>query len=253
MYSRLSSVAWAEPPAARIYEPAFSWTGFYVGVNGGFGVGDRTFSYSGNDVVTRIITCEQFQALASTCPSPFSASLDGWLGGLQAGYNWQLNRLLVVGIETNFDASAIRGSGTSRFLYPMLSGLNPFGEAANLQASEELKWFGTVVGRVGVVPTEKSLLFVTGGVAYGRVNQAMSVNLPDSNASGFQANAFGPDRFGYGCGDSGANCFIGTNSRLAVGFTVGGGLEVALTNNITVKSECFYVNLGEGGGTTVVA
>ena len=98
-----------------------------------------------------------------------------------------------------------------------------------------------------MVPTEKTLLFATGGLAYGQVNQKMAVNLPDG------ANLFGGDGFGYGCGNSGANCFIGSNSRLAVGFTVGAGLEIALTNNITVKSKYSYVNLGEGWGTNVLA
>jgi outer membrane immunogenic protein len=104
-----------------------------------------------------------------------------------------------------------------------------------------------------VVPTEKALLFVTGGIAYGRVNQSMAVNLPDRNAAGHAANLFGGDGFGFGCGDSGANCFVGTNSKLAVGYTVGGGLEIALTENITVKSEYSYLNLGNGGGTKVLA
>jgi hypothetical protein len=35
--------------------------------------------------------------------------------------------------------------------------------------------------------------------------------------------------------------------------TLGGGPEIALTNNITVKSEYSYVNLGDGGGTKVLA
>lgn len=228
----------------------FSWTGFYVGVNGGFGVGNRTATFNGNDNVTRDIACVGLPPLGpGTCPSPISDNLNGWVGGSQAGYNWQLNPHFVVGIETNFDSSAIRGDGTSRFQYPIFDIVrnNFFAEAANLQASEELKWFGTVVGRLGVVPTEKTLLFVTGGAAYGLVNQAMAVNLPNSAA------VFGGDGFGYGCGNNGANCFIGNNNRLALGYTVGAGVEIALTNNITVKSEYSYVNLGEGQGTNVLA
>jgi outer membrane immunogenic protein len=100
----------------------FSWTGFYVGVNGGFGVGNRTFTCNGNDAVTRDIACVGSPLLGpGTCPSPISDNHSGWIGGLQAGYNWQLNPHFVVGIETNFDSSGIRGDGTSRFQDPILT------------------------------------------------------------------------------------------------------------------------------------
>jgi outer membrane immunogenic protein len=243
------------PPAkAPVYAPAFNWTGFYVGVNGGIGVANRTVTFSGNDTVTRNITCEKiipsFQLDGETCPSPIKSNPFGGVVGVQAGYNWQFRRNWVIGLEAEFDASNVRGNGTSRFLYPIFDPARnvSFAQPANLHSSEELKWFGTVKGRLGFVPTERSLLFVTGGLAYGQVNQTMTVNLPDGNA-----NLFGGDKFGYGCGPTGANCFVGTNSKFAVGWTLGGGLEIALTNSITVKSEYSYLNLGDGGGTKVQA
>jgi len=149
-------------------------------------------------------------------------------------YSWQFHRHWLVGIEAGFDASNVQGEGISRIQYSTFDpvSMHFFGQPANLQASEDSKWFGTVKSRLGFAPTEKSLLFITGGLAYGRVNQAMTVNLPND------ANLFGGDGHGYGCGPTGgANCFIGANSKFAVGYTVGGGLEIALTHNLTVRTE----------------
>jgi outer membrane immunogenic protein len=240
------------PALAQDGNRPFTWTGFYVGANGGIGVGNRSVTYNGNDGVTRSITCESAASFpGQTCPPlPIKSDLNGGIVGGQAGYNWQFHRHWLVGIEAGFDASNVQGEGISRFQYSIFDPvrMNFFGQPANLQASEELKWFGTVKGRLGLVPTQRSLLFITGGLAYGRVNQSMTVNLPND------ANLFGGDRFGYGCGPTGgANCFIGANSKFAVGYTVGGGLEVALTHNLTVKTEYSYVNLGDGGSTNVLA
>jgi outer membrane immunogenic protein len=235
------------------YAPAlFSWTGFYVGVNGGFGVASRTVTFNGNNDVTKDIqNCNQIVFPGSTCPGPVKSDLDGGVVGGQVGYNWQFSRRWVVGIEADFDASDIRGNGTSRFMYPIFTLPQNvfFAEPANLHSTEDLNWFGTVKGRLGLAPTERSLLFISGGLAYGQVHQSFAVNLPND------ANLFGgADHAGYGCGPTGgAGCFLGNNSKFGLGYTVGGGLEIAVTNNVTVKSEYSYLNLGGSGATNVGA
>ena len=65
-------------PVKAPVAPIWNWTGFYVGANGGYSFGN--WSNSG---------------FASTS----SPNVDGWLGGLQAGYNWQLNSTWVIGLE----------------------------------------------------------------------------------------------------------------------------------------------------------
>jgi outer membrane immunogenic protein len=66
------------------YVLPFSWTGFYVGANAGYGwsSGDGTIAFGG--------------------PSgPTSGYGDGILGGAQLGYNWQLGAF-VLGAEADF-------------------------------------------------------------------------------------------------------------------------------------------------------
>jgi outer membrane immunogenic protein len=57
--------------------------------------------------------------------------------------------------------------------------------------------------------------------------------------------------FSFDC-VSGPNCFFGSSSRMATGWTAGGGLEYALSNNISVKGEYLYTSLGGGESIRVV-
>jgi len=52
---------------------------------------------------------------------------------------------------------------------------------------------------------------------------------------------------------TGPNCFLGNSSRIGVGWTAGAGVEYALWNNLTLKVEYLFVNLGSGDTTNVVA
>ena len=79
------------PTKAPAYEPAYNWTGFYVGINGGGAFGNSDLS----------------NALGST-----SYDLSGGLAGGTVGYNWQAGRL-VYGLEGDGDWSGLKGSTTS--------------------------------------------------------------------------------------------------------------------------------------------
>src|SRR5688572_14779607 len=69
--------------------PLFTWTGFYIGGNGGYGWG----SGSGTVVFTTVAP------IGAT--GPVTGSGDGFFGGVQAGYNWQFGSF-VLGAETDF-------------------------------------------------------------------------------------------------------------------------------------------------------
>ena len=131
------------PPPAP---PVPSWTGFYFGINGGFG-GDQ-FQYP--------FTVGAVPALglgATTGTSTLHSS--GFFGGGQIGYNWQVSPAWVVGAEADFDGADIDGSATTS--------ANTFSGSVGTK----LDWFGTVRGRVGVLVTPSALLYGTGGWAYG--------------------------------------------------------------------------------------
>jgi outer membrane immunogenic protein len=117
------------PTKAPMYSPApvFSWTGFYVGVNAGYGwVSDSDSGFSD------------------------SSNLNGFLGGAQIGYNWQGASPLVLGIEADFQ-------GTSQSHADTFPGGNTL--------KQQLPWFGTVRGRVGYA-FDRAMIYATGGLAY---------------------------------------------------------------------------------------
>jgi outer membrane immunogenic protein len=208
--------------------------------------GDSTVAFLPNDPVAFEDTCGGFLApppfgtgIASTCPGPASLATNGWLGGLQAGYNWQINRNWLVGLETDFDWSHINGSGSSNVVLE--------GEPSNFQAAENVSWFGTVRARVGFLPVPTLLLYATGGLGYGRFDENVALNAP---RTAFPFGTSGPGGFTFTC-VGGPDCFLGGNSHTAAGWTVGAGFEYALWNHISYKAEYLYVDLGSSSANVV--
>uniref|UniRef100_Q07TP9 Porin n=1 Tax=Rhodopseudomonas palustris (strain BisA53) TaxID=316055 RepID=Q07TP9_RHOP5 len=133
-------------PIVAVYD----WTGFYIGVNAGVGLG--------RDLATHNITPAAF---ATTYLQP-----QGALGGGQVGYNWQTNSFLgplVLGLEAD-----IQGTGMSD------DRTNLFGNVAAY--SQKLDWFGTARGRIGLAKGPV-LSYFTGGFAYGNVKTTVTEGL----------------------------------------------------------------------------
>jgi len=149
------------PPPAVVYTPAFTWTGFYAGINGGYGWGGST-SFS----------------------PPFSSSSFDTLGGLVGGtlgYNYQMNQI-VFGVEGDIDASWIKGSGI----------------CGGLSCQTKNSWLGTVRGRVGYA-FDRFMPYVTGGAAFGDIQNTITpIGSASENRAGWtvggglEANLYGP-------------------------------------------------------------
>jgi outer membrane immunogenic protein len=139
--------------APYVQAPLFTWTGFYIGGNVGYGwsSGDGTFTIGG---VT----------------GPYSGSGDGVVGGVQAGYNWQSGPW-VFGIETDFQGSG--GSG----------GVNGVAGPSLVTATGKTPWFGTIRGRLGYA-WDRTMIYATGGGLYGKstLDGVDSVNGPFSTS-----------------------------------------------------------------------
>jgi outer membrane immunogenic protein len=218
------------PPLA----PAYNWTGFYAGVNVGYGFGDRTAVLSGGDP---LIQNDLSGAVPSGTQVPSAAyNMRGVTGGVQAGYNFQVAPQWVVGLETDFNGLDFNASGASAFRLGPLPGMSsPMG----LVAGEKADWFGTVRGRIGWLPADRLLVYGTGGLAYGRIKETLVVNgAPNFTISGSPG-------VGVLCSATGLDCFVGSSSRIATGYTAGAGLEYAISRNLTLRAEYLYVNLGK--------
>jgi outer membrane immunogenic protein len=90
--------------------------------------------------------------------------MNGVIGGLQFGYNYQFGSYLA-GIEADIQATGQRG--TSNFA--VNTGLVTTPPTTLVGSdSEKLDWLGTLRGRLGVT-VDRWLAYGTGGLAYGRV------------------------------------------------------------------------------------
>jgi outer membrane immunogenic protein len=129
------------PTKAPVYKAApmavlYNWTGFYLGLNAGYAWGSTSTDYS-------------LASVANTTLNP-----KGFIGGVQAGYNWQIDRL-VFGIEGDIDWHSATDSTT--FGFP--------GGLDFTTTNAKQTWDGTIRGRVGFAP-DNWLFYLTGGAAF---------------------------------------------------------------------------------------
>ena len=229
---------------------AMNWTGLYAGVNAGYSWSpDPTVSFTPNDPYSALLLSGNAGAGSPGTPlGPVSFGTHGASGGVQFGYNWQLNRNWLVGLETDFNGSGIRGNGTSTSIERTAPTI-----LLNVNADQKISWFGTVRGRLGWLPTDSWQLYATGGFAYGQVKEDVVGTTTHTSTGGAATGSSGG--FGSGCvlppNNSTVTCFLGNSSRVAAGWTVGAGTEYAMSRNFSIKAEYMYVNLG-GDSVNVV-
>jgi len=120
------------PVVAPAYVPVFTWTGFYVGANAGYGWGNVNAgdTFFGGRTIS-------------------IGDVDGFIGGGQVGYNYQIGQF-VVGAEADIQGADLN------------SGSSVFGDRVRTE------YFGTVRARVGLA-FDRFMPYVTGGWAYGNV------------------------------------------------------------------------------------
>ena len=199
----------APPP---VLAPLPTWTGFYLGLNGGysFGRSSRELNF--------------VSATGATIIPPGGGittggtDLEGGLFGGQIGYNWQTANW-VLGIETDIQWANQRGSRAFSGVIPLAGG----GVLTGAVVDQKLEWFGTFRGRGGFLVGQAALLYVTGGLAYGSLQT--DVALAGLTAAGVPIGA-------TASGDS-----------TRVGWTVGGGVEWKFRPGWSAKIEYLYMEL----------
>ena len=239
------------PPSA----PVYSWTGWYVGGNVGYGWGDARTDIAGT------ATSFSEPTFFGGFPSNFAfagsntAALHGVIGGGQVGYNFQFATRWLLGFEADFQGSGERGSSASANSFsgslcitgtapPPTCLTNPLaslllnGTAATAYDAT-ISWFGTVRGRLGYLVNDQVLLYGTGGLAYGRVEVSGVTNV---NGTTFDIGSQTSSPFAA----SGTSAF--SASGVNIGWTAGGGIEGKFASwlppNWTWKLEYLYVDLG---------
>jgi outer membrane immunogenic protein len=203
------------PLKAPVVVAPFTWTGVYLGINAGYG----------NNTSDGASYCTTATGVASgtgcwpSAPSGISPS-GGFVGG-QVGANYQVG-LFVFGIEGDIQVAHINDSNTftTPCCIPGFTGANSV-----WTRSQNMDWFGTVRGRLGLAIWDRTLIYGTGGLMYAE-------EVVNSNLGSPQPTV--PAVVNY----------QGTSSGTHSGWVAGGGLEYAFTKNLSAKVEGLYYNLG---------
>jgi outer membrane immunogenic protein len=202
---------------APIPAPVYNWTGFYIGGNAGWvGSVNNDVRLTGTDTGTGGFGSELADG---TTPSVFRERYSGFLGGGQIGYNWQFANW-VAGLEADI-AGADASASSTQVNLPQ----PPFPPRATITTtvSNKLDYLGTVRGRLGVLVGQPFLLYVTGGLAYGKTEVGVSSVCPTCGPARNLATVSGPTNFGW---------------------TVGAGAEWMFAANWSAKAEYLYFDLG---------
>lgn len=138
---------------------------------------------------------------------------EGWLGVVQAGANLQYGNL-IVGVEGDLQLSDFHAETSA----------TQGGVAAT--STSDVDWYGSLRPRLGIA-TGPALIYATGGLAFGGLTGSI--------------NAVGP---------AGETATLATSTDVALGYTVGGGIEYALNDAISLRGEYQFTHLSaEARGT----
>ena len=244
--SLLSSGVFAADLAPRTYtkapvmvDPGTNWTGFYVGLNGGYSWG------SANTTIAPFAGLFPVAAFA-----PFRQNVDGGLAGGQIGYNWQLDRSWVLGLEGDMQWTGERSSTSLTAVGPRYGALQnhlpdpaigpDFNAIATQTASlaYDLQWFATFRGRAGFLADPQTLLYVTGGLAVGEFKYTAQTT---TSVQLFGFGATGTTPVGPPLVLAGATA---SSSDTRVGWTAGAGVERKFSPNWSGKLEYLYMDFG---------
>jgi outer membrane immunogenic protein len=167
--------------------PPVIWRGFYLGGN----IGGAWGTSSVSDNLTS---------------ASFDRDNNGFVGGVQVGYNYQIGNL-VLGVEWDFDWTSIDASGN----------ISAPGVIGPLQVSADTEWISTLAGRIGLA-LERTLVYIKVGGGWVR-NEASITQLTTGTSV--------------------------TASNTSSAWLVGAGFEYALAPNWTAKFEYDFLGLSD--------
>jgi outer membrane immunogenic protein len=214
--------AYASPPPV----PVYTWSGCYAGANAGYSAGRSTQTTVANSILTG-------GGLGVPAPAPLGLpgggviapvpvgssiagdlNLSGFIGGFQGGCNYQFGQW-VVGAEVDGMATNKEGQNFETGLVPFLGN----GRANWISQTQE-RWLVTARGKLGMTWWDKSMVYVTGGAAWAKIDTSEFL-IGAQTGTGHQ------------------------ESNTRTGWTVGAGYEYALGYGWSIKGEYLYVKFDD--------
>ena len=121
--------------------PVYSWSGFYIGLHGGWGFGNAHLSNN-------------------TAIELDDHATNGGLVGGHIGYNWQMGYSWLIGLEASGTWSDVKKTVT-----------DPLDAFPNDRWTTEVKWLATVTPRIGAT-ISNWMWYLKGGVAFAGIDHS---------------------------------------------------------------------------------
>ncbi|WP_208440293.1 porin [Bartonella raoultii] len=236
--------------ASVITVPSFSWTGFYIGGQGG--------KFSSKVEITDPVTKNQLFNQDDT-PKP-----SGFMKGIYAGFNIGLGNNLILGIETDAilanqeetksififgpdgghkidrgcdcdKKSSVNADGNKKFIKIATPRLDYTTSDASFTLKE--KWSGATRARIGFAAAYHLMPYVAGGIAYAQMQGISTVDVT-GRLNSVAATAVSATR-------AAAMAVSTVKTMTMVGYTVGGGVDFAMTDNVILRAEYRYSDFGK--------
>lgn len=230
--------------ANAVLGAAGRWSGGYAGLNAGYGFGLNSEAYGSlgapqgfSTTFNGIPGLMPLTGVAQSQSGSVNNNQNGFIGGLQAGYNFSLGEKIVAGMETDIQGANLRGSGNrSGGGYNVNTPNNGTATSVgSVQIASGVDWLGTLRGRLGYLWNPSLLVYGTAGFTYGGVHATVNnrgytayldTNYPDFNQS--------------------SQMFYGNSARseILTGWNAGAGVEWMTLQNWSIKAEALYWSLG---------
>ncbi|MGE0564974.1 MAG: outer membrane protein [Pseudolabrys sp.] len=210
--------------ASTPMSPPLDPTGPIIGL--GAGVQDKSCPS------TQTILVETLGIIDPLGPDPFGCSTTGFRGSVFLGYSRRVGTNFLIGVEG--DIGLVNKTGTINGIpgsvgNGVTTGIPGLTAAASLNDSVSTKrsWDASLRARFGYFVTPRAVIYATGGLAMQRVTTTVTCSV-----AGACAPAIGPTPF------------TASHSDTMTGWTLGGGLEYALTERLSLRGEYRYADLG---------
>ena len=246
-------------PAPIYVAPAFTWSGFYVGGNVGAAWGGRDNCPGRNTIDHGVYMLD-----TDYLPNCNGNNRVGVIGGVQAGYNWAFGGWLF-GLEGDINwlgRNSGNGYDYSRYGAPEYA-MYPFSDEEDSKprppkltvTNHSYRWsgngsantLGTIRARFGFT-TDRALFFVTGGAAFR--NGDSNATITDTETVITTGNKWNSTKSDWDQDPkvvTTTTTYSRTGNGNKVGWALGGGLEYALTENLSTKIEYLHAQFSNGG------
>ena len=229
------------PVKASVAAPTyFSWTGFHVGVHGGYARDPATATFDPVAFVNAVAPSVSGGGTVLAGPGviPLSVHPSGGFGGINFGYTWQM-RSFVYGWEADASFGKIDAADTRPFIVTTVVG-DVLSFTGNVRLYQKVDAFGTLRARFGWA-NDALLLFASAGLAWGNVNTTFEVKDIVILASGVGGAATAAVAAGAGA----------SQSDLRVGYAVGTGFDWAFAPAWSLRAEYLFIDLGNGSALVI--